>query len=108
MATRNANTKPETAAEWERYFFERRTFWDRAHESWWPIFYRTVMVAPLLLLLWIANVLAFVMPEQQREAERFVAECPAQEGHEPFRVSQWQVVCIDKSPAKEVGSQQAD
>jgi hypothetical protein len=79
------------------HYGPRRTFWQWVGDIEWGLLILKVVMAALLASI---AVVAYVVPPQienrARENERVAIECAAQPGHEPFRVSQYRVICLDK------------
>ncbi|HEX9087330.1 MAG TPA: hypothetical protein VF867_07390 [Arthrobacter sp.] len=78
----------------------RLTFWEWLCDiDWGWLFFNVVMVVGILAVGALTGIAS-------QEAERVAVECAAQPGHEPFRTSQYHVICLDKqdhtAPARTV------
>lgn len=74
------------------HYRPRRTFWQKVGDiQWFFVIISTVLIASGLFLAAVV----FIAPQQAEEAKRVAIECAAQEGREPFRLSKFEVICID-------------
>ncbi len=89
------------------HYGPRMTFWEKVGDiDWLWLFFKIVMVAFVVFLGCVAYFVPPQIEKKAQEAEHAAIECAAQEGREPFRMSQFRVICIDKGSAKETSSQQ--